>query len=130
MSEDKKDENINSSNENEENAEKVENQPSVDQNLDNSPDENSGENQNISENQVKNDETVKFSVLFNKDAIIILFLPIFPPISNTLSFSLIYFVAIICSTSSSLKSPPVIFILFCKCCSLLIGSTSFLILSI
>ena len=58
MSEDKKDENINSSNENEENGEKVENQPSVDQNLDNSPDEDSGENQNISENQVKNDETV------------------------------------------------------------------------
>jgi len=63
MSEDKKDENINSSNENEENTEKVENQPSVDENLDNSPDENSGENQNvsenqnISENQVKNDET-------------------------------------------------------------------------
>jgi type IV pilus assembly protein PilN len=57
MSEDKKDENINSSNENEENSEKVENQPSVDQNLDNSPDENSGENQNVSENQVKNDET-------------------------------------------------------------------------
>ena len=57
MSEDKKDENINSSNENEENGEKVENQPSVDENLDNSPDENSGENQNVSENQVKNDET-------------------------------------------------------------------------
>jgi len=57
MSEDKKDENINSSNENEENVEKVENQPSVDENLDNSPDENSGENQNVSENQVKNDET-------------------------------------------------------------------------
>ena len=57
MSEDKKDENINSSNENEENGEKVENQPSVDQNLDNSTEESFGENQNVSENQVKKDET-------------------------------------------------------------------------
>ena len=40
MSEDKKDENINSSKENEENVEKVENQPSVDENLTSSSDEN------------------------------------------------------------------------------------------
>ena len=53
MSEDKKDENIDSSNQNEENTEKVENQPSVDENLDNSP----NENQSVSENQEKNDET-------------------------------------------------------------------------
>ena len=53
MSEDKKDENIDSSNQNEENTEKVENQPSVDKNLDNSP----TENQSVSENQEKNDET-------------------------------------------------------------------------
>tara|TARA_B100000029_G_scaffold190715_1_gene188577 strand:+ start:731 stop:3109 length:2379 start_codon:yes stop_codon:yes gene_type:complete len=53
MSEDKKDENIDSSNQNEENTEKVENQPSVDKNLDNSP----NENQSVSENQEKNDET-------------------------------------------------------------------------
>ena len=53
MSEDKKDENIDSSNQNEENTEKVENQPSVDENLDNSP----SENQSVSENQEKNDET-------------------------------------------------------------------------
>ena len=33
MTEDKKDENINSSNENEENLEKTENQPSVDENI-------------------------------------------------------------------------------------------------
>ncbi len=53
MSEDKKNENIDSSNQNEENTEKVENQPSVDENLDNSP----SENQSVSENQEKNDET-------------------------------------------------------------------------
>ena len=53
MSEDKKDENIDSSNQNEESTEKVENQPSVDENLDNSP----SENQSVSENQEKNDET-------------------------------------------------------------------------
>ncbi len=58
MSEDKKDENINSSNENEENVEKVENQPTVDENLNTSTDENSGETQNLSENQENNDETV------------------------------------------------------------------------
>ena len=57
MSEDKKDENINSSNENEENVEKAENQPSVDENLTTSPDENLGENQNLSENQENNDQT-------------------------------------------------------------------------
>ena len=58
MSEDKKDENINSSNENEENVEKVENQPPVDENLNTSTDENSGETQNLSENQENNDEKV------------------------------------------------------------------------
>ena len=57
MSEDKKDENINSSNENEENVEKAENQPSVDENLTTSPDENLGENQNLSENQENDDQT-------------------------------------------------------------------------
>ncbi len=57
MNEDKKDENINSSNESEENAEKVENQLPVDENLDKSADENSGEKQDVSENQEKNDET-------------------------------------------------------------------------
>ena len=57
MSEDKKDENINSSNENEENVEKDKNQPSVDENLTTSPDENLGENQNLSENQENNDQT-------------------------------------------------------------------------
>ncbi len=58
MSEDKKDENINSSNENEENVENVENQPPVDEKLNTSTDENSGETQNLSENQENNDETV------------------------------------------------------------------------
>ena len=57
MSEDKKDENINSSNENEENVEKVENQPPVDENFNTSTDENSGETQNLSENQENNNET-------------------------------------------------------------------------
>ena len=57
MSEDKKDENINSSNENEENVEKVENQPSVDENLTSSSDENLGENQNLSQKE-ENDENI------------------------------------------------------------------------
>ena len=57
MSEDKKDENINSSNENEENVEKVENQPSVDENLISSSDENLGENQNLSQKE-ENEENI------------------------------------------------------------------------
>jgi len=75
MNEDKKDENINSSNENEENAEKVENQLPVDENLDKSVDENSGEKQDVSENQEKNDkitdevknETTEHQVIHKKD---------------------------------------------------------------
>ena len=60
MTEDKKDENIESSNENEENIEKVDNQPSVDENFSGSSDDKISENQNLSENQeisVSNEET-------------------------------------------------------------------------
>ena len=49
MTEDKKDENIISSNENEENADKVDNQPGVDENLNKPSNEISNENQNISD---------------------------------------------------------------------------------
>ena len=49
MSEDKKDEKINSSNENEENIEKTENQPSVDQNITTSDDQKLEESQNQSQ---------------------------------------------------------------------------------
>ena len=45
MTEDKKDENIISSNENEENKDKVDNQPVVDENLDNPSSKVSNENQ-------------------------------------------------------------------------------------
>ena len=51
MTEDKKDENIISSNENEENIEKKDDQPGVDENLSNSPNEIANESQNISQNQ-------------------------------------------------------------------------------
>ena len=60
MTEDKKDENIESSNENEENLEKVDNQPSVDETFSGSSDDKISENQNLSENQeisVSNEET-------------------------------------------------------------------------
>jgi len=57
MSEDKKDENINSSNQNEENAEKVENQPSVDENPNTSTNENLGETQNLPENDENSSDT-------------------------------------------------------------------------
>ena len=50
MTEDKKDENINSSNENEENLEKTENQPSVDENITTSNDQKLEESQNQSQN--------------------------------------------------------------------------------
>ena len=46
MTEDKKDENINSSNLNEENSEKTENQPSVDENINTSNDQKLEEGQN------------------------------------------------------------------------------------
>ncbi len=55
MSEDKKDEKINSSNENEENIEKTENQPSVDQNITTSDDQKLEESQN----QSQSDENVE-----------------------------------------------------------------------
>ena len=55
MTEDKKDENINSSNENEENLEKTENQPSVDENITTSDDQKLEENQN----QSQSDENVE-----------------------------------------------------------------------
>ena len=55
MTEDKKDENINSSNENEENLEKTENQPSVDENITTSDDQKLEESQN----QSQSDENVK-----------------------------------------------------------------------
>ena len=58
MTEDKKDENINSSNENEENLEKTENQPSVDENITTSNDQKLEESQNESEND-KNDEKIE-----------------------------------------------------------------------
>ena len=58
MTEDKKDENINSSNENEENLEKTENQPSVDENITTSNDQKLEESQNESEND-KNEEKIE-----------------------------------------------------------------------
>ncbi len=58
MTEDKKDENINSSNENEENLEKTENQPSVDENITTSDDQKLEESQNVSEND-KNEEKIE-----------------------------------------------------------------------
>ena len=75
MSEDKKDENLISSNENEENSEKVENQLGVDENSNNPPGDISNENQNISENQesqTKTDnesqnETTEHQVIHKKD---------------------------------------------------------------
>ncbi len=51
MTEDKKDENINSSNENEENLEKTENQPSVDENITTSNDQELEESQNQSQSE-------------------------------------------------------------------------------
>ena len=56
MSEDKKDENLISSNENEENTEKVDNQLGVDENSNNPPSDISNENQNVSENQDTNNQ--------------------------------------------------------------------------
>ena len=75
MSEDKKDENIISSNENEENIEKKNNQPGVDENLSNSPNEIANESQNISQNQeneaqINNEsqnETTEHQVIHKKD---------------------------------------------------------------
>tara|TARA_A100001388_G_C28770932_1_gene503771 strand:- start:673 stop:3117 length:2445 start_codon:yes stop_codon:yes gene_type:complete len=58
MTEDKKDENINSSNENEENLEKTENQPSVDENVTTANDQKLEESQNVSEND-KNEEKIE-----------------------------------------------------------------------
>ena len=75
MSEDKKDENLISSNENEENTEKVDNQLGVDENSNNPPSDISNENQNVSENQenqTKTDnesqnETTEHQVIHKKD---------------------------------------------------------------
>ena len=75
MSEDKKDENIISSNENEENNEKIDNQPGVDDTLNNSSDDIKTEAQNISENQVNEtkttnesqNETTEHQVIHKKD---------------------------------------------------------------
>tara|TARA_Y100000816_G_scaffold289377_1_gene275717 strand:+ start:71 stop:2437 length:2367 start_codon:yes stop_codon:yes gene_type:complete len=75
MTEDKKDENIISSNENEENADKVDNQPGVDENLNNPSNEISNENQNIqenNENETKSsdenqNETPEHQVIHKKD---------------------------------------------------------------
>ena len=75
MSEDKKDENLISSNENEENGEKVENQLGVDENSNNPPCDISNENQNISENQEnqtktdneRQNETTEHQVIHKKD---------------------------------------------------------------
>ena len=75
MSEDKKDENLISSNENEENGEKVDNQLGVDENSNNPPSDISNENQNVSENQenqTKTDnesqnETTEHQVIHKKD---------------------------------------------------------------
>ena len=58
MTEDKKDENINSSNENEENLEKTENQPSVDENITTSDDQKLEESQNQSQSD-ENDEKIE-----------------------------------------------------------------------
>ena len=75
MTEDKKDENIISSNENEENADKVDNQPGVDENLNNPSTEISNENQNIQENNENEtktsdesqNETPEHQVIHKKD---------------------------------------------------------------
>ena len=75
MTEDKKDENIISSNENEENKDKVDNQPVVDENLDNPSTKVSNENQNIqenNENETKSsdesqNETPEHQVIHKKD---------------------------------------------------------------
>ena len=75
MSEDKKDENIISSNENEENIEKKNNQPGVDENLSKSPNEIANESQNISQNQENEaqtnnesqNETTEHQVIHKKD---------------------------------------------------------------
>ena len=75
MSDDKKDENIISSNENEENIEKKDDQPGVDENLSNSPNEIANENQNISQNQENEaktnnesqNETTEHQVIHKKD---------------------------------------------------------------
>ena len=58
MTEDKKDENINSSNENEENLEKTENQPSVDENITTSNDQKLEESQNQSQSE-ENEEKIE-----------------------------------------------------------------------
>ena len=75
MTEDKKDENIISSNENEENTDKIDNQPGVDENLNNPSTEVSNENQNIqenNENETKSsdesqNETPEHQVIHKKD---------------------------------------------------------------
>ena len=75
MSDDKKDENIISSIENEENTEKKNDQPGVDENLSNSPNEIANENQNISQNQENEaqtnnesqNETTEHQVIHKKD---------------------------------------------------------------
>ena len=75
MTEDKKDENIISSNENEENKDKVDNQPVVDENLDNPSTKVSNENQNIQENNENEtktsdesqNETPEHQVIHKKD---------------------------------------------------------------
>ena len=75
MTEDKKDENIISSNKNEENADKVDNQPGVDENLNKPSTEISNENQNIqenNENETKSsdesqNETPEHQVIHKKD---------------------------------------------------------------
>ena len=75
MSDDKKDENIISSNENEENIEKKNDQPGVDENLSNSPNEIANESQNISQNQENEaqtnnesqNETTEHQVIHKKD---------------------------------------------------------------
>ena len=75
MSDDKKDENIISSNENEENTEKKNDQPGVDENLSNSPNDIANENQNISQNQENEaqtnnesqNETTEHQVIHKKD---------------------------------------------------------------
>ena len=75
MSDDKKDENIISSNENEENIEKKDDQPGVDENSSNSPNEIANESQNISQNQeneaqINNEsqnETTEHQVIHKKD---------------------------------------------------------------
>tara|TARA_B100000963_G_scaffold114503_1_gene99743 strand:+ start:1588 stop:3963 length:2376 start_codon:yes stop_codon:yes gene_type:complete len=75
MSDDKKDENIISSNENGENTEKNNNQPEVDENSNNLPNDIANENQTLSENQeneqkINNEsqnETTEHQVIHKKD---------------------------------------------------------------